>query len=145
MKISARRTAGSSTTGNGDGSHPRHQLARPSMKQPTIRGKIWLEIDEQFALGEGGVGLLRAIQQQGSLSLAAREVGWSYRHAWSYLRRAESVLGTRLTETVAGKGAARGTRLTTAGKALCSEMDAVMASISRVLTLAGRRQRSTRS
>ena len=81
--------------------------------------------------------VLRAIQQHGSVSIAAREVGWSYRHAWEYLRRAASVLSMRLTETVPGKGAARGTRLTAAGRTLCAKMDAVMISVRRVLTLSG--------
>jgi molybdate transport system regulatory protein len=130
MKINERKRTGSSTSEDRARSGARHQTARRNTKPRTIRGKIWVEVDEQFALGEGGVGLLRAIQRHGSLSVAAREIGWSYRHAWGYLRRAESVLNARLTEPVAGKGAARGTRLTTDGEALCSELDAVMRSVS---------------
>ncbi len=48
----------------------------------TLRMKHWLEVDGRFAIGDGGVELLRAISAQGTLAKAACEVGWSYRHAW---------------------------------------------------------------
>ena len=78
----------------------------------TLRIKHWLEVDGRFAIGDGGVELLRAIATHRTLAKAAKEVGWSYRHAWGYIRRAESALGTRLTEARAGKGTARGLELT---------------------------------
>jgi molybdate transport system regulatory protein len=80
--------------------------------------KHWLEVDGRFAIGDGGVQLLRAIAAHGTLAKAANEVGWSYRHAWGYLRRAESVLGTRLTEARPGKGTARGLELTAQARRL---------------------------
>ena len=66
--------------------------------------------------GDGGLRLLLAIIEHGSLLGAAREIGWSYRHAWGYLRRAEAALGRPLTEARPGKGASRGTALTEAGR-----------------------------
>lgn len=82
------------------------------------RTKSWLEVDGRFAIGEGGFELLDSIGARGSLVEAAKEVGWSYRHAWGYLRRAESVLGVPLTERRAGKGRRRGLDLTGAATAL---------------------------
>jgi molybdate transport system regulatory protein len=76
------------------------------------RTKSWLEVEGRFAIGEGGFGLLDAIGARGSLVEAAKDVGWSYRHAWGYLRRAESVLGVPLTERRAGRGRRRGLDLT---------------------------------
>ena len=84
----------------------------------TLRIKHWLEVDGRFAIGDGGVELLRAIATHGTLAKAAREVGWSYRHAWGYIRRAESALGIRLTEARSGKGTARGLELTAAARRL---------------------------
>ena len=84
----------------------------------TLRTKHWLEVDGRFAIGEGGVDLLRSISNYGTLAKAASEVGWSYRHAWGYIRRAEEILGTRLTERRSGKGTARGLELTTAARRL---------------------------
>lgn len=59
-----------------------------------------------------------AIAETGSLSRGAQKVGWSYRHAWGYLRRAEDVLGIRLLAVRHGKGGSRGTRLTDTAVAL---------------------------
>ena len=84
----------------------------------TLRMKHWLEVDGRFAIGDGGVELLRAISKHGTLAKAASEVGWSYRHAWGYLRRAEEALATQLTEPRPGKGAARGLELTAAARRL---------------------------
>ena len=77
--------------------------------------KVWIEQYGHFVMGDGGLHLLRAIRQRGSLTLAARDVGWSYRHAWEYIRRAERVLGVALTGAVPGKGTNRGTALTPHG------------------------------
>lgn len=66
-------------------------------------------------MGDGGLLLLLAINHRRSLTLAARDVGWSYRHVWEYVRRAERVLGVTLTRAVPGKGKDRGTVLTPYG------------------------------
>ena len=75
-------------------------------------------MDGQFAIGEGGIELLAAVAREGSLARGAMAVGWSYRHAWGYLRRAETVLGTPLIVTRSGKGISRGAELTTDGQLL---------------------------
>jgi molybdate transport repressor ModE-like protein len=53
---------------------------------------------------------------RGSLAEGARQIGWSYRHAWGYVRRAEQVLGVALVSTKPGKGSARGTIITDAAR-----------------------------
>ncbi|MES2538950.1 MAG: substrate-binding domain-containing protein [Pseudomonadota bacterium] len=53
-------------------------------------------------------GLLRAIQQTGSIAQATQAVGLSYRYAWGMLREAEKMFGTSLMTTDRG----RGTKLT---------------------------------
>ena len=83
-----------------------------------LRVKLWFEVDGRFAIGEGGFELLRAINDNGSLVGAAETVGWSYRHAWGYLRRAETILARPLTTRRAGKGAKRGLDLTDAAREL---------------------------
>jgi molybdate transport system regulatory protein len=77
-----------------------------------VRSKVWFEVGGRFAIGEGGFELLHAIDVIGSLAGAAQQVGWSYRHAWGYVRRAEEVLGVSLLLTRSGKGPARGATLT---------------------------------
>jgi molybdate transport system regulatory protein len=90
----------------------RDQHVRSCITGVTIRSKRWLEVDGQFAIGEGGGELLRAIESKGSLVRAALHVGWSYRHAWGYVKEAESVLGLKLVSAKAGKGPTRGMRIT---------------------------------
>ena len=97
---------------------PRGGTLTHALPVVTLRTKHWLEVDGRFAIGDGGVELLRAISTYGTLAKAAREIGWSYRHAWGYLRRAEEALGARLTEARSGKGTARGLELTTKARRL---------------------------
>ena len=92
------------------------QPVRPCIGTLTLRRKHWIELDGRFVIGEGGAELLRAIDRRGSLAEGARQIGWSYRHAWGYVRRAEAVLGVSLLLTKPGKGAARGTVITDAAK-----------------------------
>ena len=97
---------------------PRDQHVRSFIPGLSIRSKVWFEVDGRFAVGEGGVDLLNAIAVIGSLAGAAQQVGWSYRHAWGYVRRAEQVLGVPLISTRTGKGAARGATLTVQARRL---------------------------
>ena len=90
----------------------RRQPVRPCIGTLTLRRKHWIELDGRFVIGEGGAELLRAVDRQGSLAQGARHIGWSYRHAWGYVRRAEAVLGVSLVSTKPGKGAARGAVIT---------------------------------
>ena len=62
------------------------------------RSKVWLEVGGRFAIGEGGIALFEAVRRRGSLRQAAAAVGWSYRHAWDYVKKTEAVLGLRLIE-----------------------------------------------
>ena len=63
-----------------------------------------------------------AILERGSLLAAAREIQWSYRHAWGYLKHAEAVLGGPLTVSRSGRGPARGTQLTENGRVLLERL-----------------------
>jgi molybdate transport system regulatory protein len=97
---------------------PRRSIRIAGLPRLQCRTKLWLEVDGQFAIGEGGFDLLRAIHARGSLVHAAKDVGWSYRHAWGYLRRAEWVLGAALTQRRPGKGRRRGLNITVKAAAL---------------------------
>jgi molybdate transport system regulatory protein len=90
-----------------------------------VKTKVWLELEGGFVLGDGGVRLLLGIVRHGSLAEAVRELGWSYRHAWGYLRQAEARLGVALIRTRAGKGIARGMELTEAGHLLMERLGAL--------------------
>lgn len=67
-----------------------------------VRSKLWLEIDGEPLFGRGRKFLLEAIGRYGSISEAARQIGVSYRRAWSYIRAMEDRLGIPLVERRAG-------------------------------------------
>jgi molybdate transport system regulatory protein len=81
-----------------------------------IRQKVWLDAGRRFALGDGGVVLLRAIAVTGSIRGAARRAGWSYRHTLAYLDNAERSLGFRLVARARGGIARGGAALTPRGR-----------------------------
>lgn len=102
--------------GGGSCTHGQHVYA--NIARARARTKVWLELDGGFVIGEGGLDLLSAIAVHHSLRRAAQDVGWSYRHAWGYLRKAERALGGSLTRPLHGKGPARGMALSIAGERL---------------------------
>ena len=73
---------------------------------------MWLDAGGKFALGDGGVSLLRAIDEHGSIRAAATRVGWSYRHTLAYLDNAEAALERPLVERARGGNERGGARLT---------------------------------
>src|SRR5687767_5493404 len=58
------------------------QRVSANITNTRLRTKVWLELDDRFVIGEGGLDLLTFIKAAGSLAAAARRLGWSYRHAW---------------------------------------------------------------
>src|SRR6266446_6459155 len=82
------------------------QSAHENIIAARVKTKVWLELGGEFFVGDGGIHLLGGILQHGSLAQTVREIGWSYRHAWGYLRRAERALPRR-TRRGPGHGAHR--------------------------------------
>lgn len=72
-----------------------------------VKSKVWLEKDGELCFGSGKARILRAVAATGSLNQAARELGMSYRHAWTLMRVAEQRLGKPLLIRTRG-GSGRG-------------------------------------
>lgn len=113
------------------------QSAQESIIAAQVKTKVWLELGGEFMVGDGGLHLLGGIVQHGSLAQAVREIGWSYRHAWGYLRRAESALRTPIVRNRPGRGAARGMELTETGHLLLERLRALRARIDDALGPSG--------
>ncbi|MGH8509041.1 MAG: substrate-binding domain-containing protein [Gammaproteobacteria bacterium] len=72
-----------------------------------------IRFELRWALGQGQAEavepalfqLLQSIAERGSLRLAAKERGLSYRHAWGLLRKWQGVLGQALARLERGRGA----------------------------------------
>lgn len=50
-----------------------------------IKSRIWIEKDGIIFLGEGRIKLLKAINETGSLSKAAKSLNMSYNKAWNLI------------------------------------------------------------
>jgi molybdate transport system regulatory protein len=83
-----------------------------------VKSKTWLEVSGKFVIGEGGIALLEAIDQLGSIQKAARRLGWSYRHTWGYLKNMERTCGIRVLVARHGGRSRGGTQLTQEGRKL---------------------------
>ena len=70
-------------------------------KLPELRAhyKLWLSLKNgDGILGDGKWRLLKAIEEFGSISKAAINLGISYRKAWGDLKKAEELLGVPVIE-----------------------------------------------
>ncbi len=70
------------------------------------------------ALDSRMIGLLRAIEQSGSINQAAKQQGLSYKGAWQMIERANNLAPKVLIATATGGSKGGGTSLTAAGSAI---------------------------
>ena len=78
--------------------------------------KVWLENDGEVIVGNGKVGLLKLINELGSIQKAAQEYGMSYRHAWGMIQKIEKRSGFKFVETQVGGKEGGKARLTPKGR-----------------------------
>ena len=83
----------------------------------SFRLRLKLDVGED-AIGPGKAELLRKIEEQGSISAAAREMDINYRRAWFLLETMNSALGQPLVITSKGGSAGGGAQLTNVGRAV---------------------------
>lgn len=77
-----------------------------------------LQTDEEVILDETDALLLRRVSETGSLTVAAKMLGISYRNAWGRVRRIETNLGRPILETKVGGRTGGGSKLTSEGLSL---------------------------
>jgi molybdate transport system regulatory protein len=82
--------------------------------------RIRILAGSQIALGPGKADLLRAIDETGSISAAAREMGMSYRRAWLLVHTMNECFRSPLVEAVKGGVEGGGARLTETGREVLS-------------------------
>ncbi|GAA3590681.1 LysR family transcriptional regulator [Flavivirga amylovorans] len=90
-----------------------------------IKSRIWIESENNVLLGEGRVHLLKAIQETGSLSKAAKSLSISYKKAWQLLDSVNKSAKKPVTiNSIGGKGGG-GAELTEYGKSLVNAFDEI--------------------
>ncbi len=88
-----------------------------------VRSKVWLEFLGQPVLGPGRQELLKAVDEQGSISKAARLLKITFRKAWGQIKVMEEQLGIPLVIKQTGGMGGGGARLTPQARDLLSKYD----------------------
>lgn len=98
---------------------------KPSFMSYKIKSRIWIEYDDHVLLGEGRVQLLKAIEETGSLSKAAKTLNISYKKAWDLIDSVNKSAEQPVTiNSIGGKGGG-GAHLTAYGKSLIRVFDEI--------------------
>lgn len=85
---------------------------------PRMRFRIRVSRGEEIAVGPGKVELLEAIRVQGSITMAARSLGMSYRRAWLLVDEMNRLLRKPVTSSATGGAHGGGCMLTPEGEEL---------------------------
>jgi len=83
-------------------------------------------------IGPGGYDILKAIDETGSISGAARRLGMSYRFVWNYIDKMEKTSGMKLVEAWKGGRGRGGAKLTPEGKMLLQYYEEIMREMNEV-------------
>jgi molybdate transport system regulatory protein len=102
--------------------------------------RLYLNADGGRVLGKGGAQILEAIDEHGSIALAAEELDMSYKFVWDYLGRMKERIGRPMIMTYRGgtrhrkrKGGG-GTALTPLARVLLRDFRAAEALVERRLS-----------
>jgi molybdenum ABC transporter molybdate-binding protein len=91
--------------------------------------RVWVERKGHAILGEGRAELLAAIDNERSITKAAKAAGMSYRRAWNLIQAVNEAAGETLVEAAVGGKQGGGARLTTQGRLALSVYDDVRKSM----------------
>lgn len=83
-----------------------------------VDGRFWVSGPAAHAVGRGRVELLERIDETGSISQAARDMGMSYKAAWDAVEGVNNLSDQPLVERSIGGRHGGGTRLTPQGRRL---------------------------
>ena len=97
-----------------------------------VKSKLWVTINGGTVFGRGRAALLEEIASTGSISAAARNMGLSYRHAWTMLTASEKRLGFPLVERVRGGRGGGGARLTENARRLLERFRSLESKVQKV-------------
>ena len=91
------------------------------------RIKLRLEYGEGLVLGPGKIALLGLIAQKGSISAAGREMGMSYKRAWSLVEQMNAGFAQPVVDSSRGGPGGGGAVLTDTGRAVIAHFRALEA------------------
>jgi len=109
--------------------HTRRRQAAPLV----LRVHLSIESAAGSVLSDAGADLLEQLDAVGSLTDAARRLGFSYRHAWSLVQAMNQRAGVPLVRLQTGGARGGGTSLTEAGASLLRCYRLLQAQVQQVL------------
>jgi molybdate transport system regulatory protein len=89
---------------------------KPQSRGQGLRPQLRISFKKSIAMGPGKADLLNAIEQTGSISAAARELGMSYRRAWLLVDTMNACFQSPLVETLTGGQHGGGAQVTDLGR-----------------------------
>ena len=97
---------------------PTEKRAGGKRREPAGGSKPQIRImfRKAIAMGPGKADLLRAIEDSGSISAAARDLGMSYRRAWLLVDTMNQCFKSPVVETLTGGQRGGGARVTELGR-----------------------------
>jgi molybdate transport system regulatory protein len=98
-------------------------VKRVSPRVPQLR--IRVDLAPGCSVGPGKISLLEAIDREGSLSMAARSIGLSYRRAWNLLADLNGSLANPVVATAVGGASGGGASVTDFGRSLITAFRAL--------------------
>jgi len=102
-----------------------------------LQHKMWLETAEgEGILGDGKWQILRAVEEEGSLSAACQKLGLTYRRTWGDLKKIEQQLGFPLLNKSRGGKEGGMSELSSQGKALVEAFDKFHKEVDEKISLA---------
>lgn len=97
----------------------------PEEARTGLRLRAWIYCGDQVAMGPKMADLLQAIENEGSISGAARALEISYRHAWLMVSSMNRCWRAPLVSTMTGAGPRSGARLTEQGRTVLAHYRAL--------------------
>lgn len=123
---------------------PRRSSAKPprrgagSRKAPRLlRARLWVEANGRPAVNEDAAALLEQIGTCGSLSEAARRLGFSYRRAWMLIDGVNRQWPRPLVRSAAGGKQGGGATLTELGRHVLTTYRSLLLQLEHLLADAG--------
>lgn len=86
------------------------------MNPPVPAPRLRILLGREIAIGPGKAELLRLIEETGSISAAAREMGMSYRRAWTLVETMNGAFREPVVEAATGGRGGGGARVTEFGR-----------------------------
>lgn len=102
-----------------------------------LQHKMWLETKSgEGILGDGKWQILKAVEQEGSLTAACQKLGLTYRRTWGDLKKIEEQLGFPLLNKSRGGKEGGMSELSQQGKSLVEAFDKFHRNVDDVIRVA---------